>query len=67
VKPFATADLCDQFGDDVRVARPVFRDWGGAASFGGVIETVQVFEDNALARQVVAVPERGRGGGGERV
>jgi regulator of ribonuclease activity A len=60
VKPFATADLCDQFGDDVRVAQPVFRDWGAASSFGGVIETLQVFEDNALVRQVLEEPGRGR-------
>ena len=59
MKPFATADLCDQFGDEVRVALPVFRGWGGAAAFGGAVETVRVFEDNALVRQ--ALEEQGGG------
>jgi regulator of ribonuclease activity A len=58
--PFGTADLCDQFGAQVRVADPVFRDWGGSGSFAGPIETVRVFEDNGLVRQALAKPGRGR-------
>lgn len=56
----ATADLCDEFGDEVCVAEPVFRDWGGVASFAGPIETVRVLEDNALVRQALETPGRGR-------
>ena len=33
--PFATPDLCDEFGDEVRVAEPVFRDWGGVDELRG--------------------------------
>jgi len=44
----ATADLCDEFGAEVRVAEPLFRDWGGSNAFAGPVETVRVFEDNAL-------------------
>jgi regulator of ribonuclease activity A len=58
--PFATADLCDQFGAEVRVAEPLFRDWGGASSFAGPIETLRVFEDNALVRAALETPGRGR-------
>lgn len=58
--PFATADLCDQFGAEVRVAEPVFHDWGGAASFAGPIETLRVFEDNALVRQALETAGQGR-------
>ena len=58
--PAATADLCDEFGAEVRVAEPLFRDWGGSAAFGGPIETVRVFEDNALVRQVLETHGRGR-------
>lgn len=56
---FATTDLCDEFGDDVRVAEPLFRDYGGSGTFFGQIETVRVFEDNVLVRG--ALEERGRG------
>jgi regulator of ribonuclease activity A len=57
---FATADLCDEFGAEVRVAEPVFRDWGGVARFAGPIETVRVLEDNGLVRQELERPGRGR-------
>jgi regulator of ribonuclease activity A len=56
----ATADLCDRFGAEVRVAEPIFRDWGGARSFAGPIETVRVHEDNALVRAALETPGRGR-------
>jgi regulator of ribonuclease activity A len=55
-----TTDLCDEFGADVSVAEPLFRDWGGARSFAGPIETVRVFEDNALVRQMLEKPGQGR-------
>jgi regulator of ribonuclease activity A len=58
--PFATANLCDEFGAEVRVAEPLFRDWGGSMAFTGAIETVRVFEDNALVRQVLETHGRGR-------
>jgi regulator of ribonuclease activity A len=58
--PAATTDLCDEFGAEVRVAEPLFRDWGGSAAFAGPIETVRVFEDNALVRQVLETHGRGR-------
>jgi regulator of ribonuclease activity A len=57
---FATADLCDWFGAEVRVAEPVFHDWGGAPSFAGPIETLRVFEDNALVRQTLETAGQGR-------
>ncbi len=56
----ATADLCDAFPDRVTVAEPLFRDWGGASRFAGPIETVSVFEDNALVRQVLESEGAGR-------
>jgi regulator of ribonuclease activity A len=58
--PAATADLCDAFGADVRVAEPLFEDWGGSVAFAGVIETVRVFEDNALVREVLETAGQGR-------
>jgi len=57
---FATADLCDQFGAEIRVTEPVFHDWGGTSSFAGPIETLRVFEDNGLVRQALETAGQGR-------
>jgi regulator of ribonuclease activity A len=66
----ATTDLCDAFGQEVRVAEPLFRDYGGAAEFAGAIETLRVFEDNAIVRETLELPGQGRvlvvDGGGSR-
>ena len=58
--PFATPDLCDEFGAEVHVAEPVFRDFGGVEHFAGPIATLRVFEDNALVRQALEMPGGGR-------
>lgn len=57
---FTTADLCDEFGAEVRVVEPLFRDCGGVDRFAGPIATVRVFEDNALVRQTLETPGEGR-------
>ncbi len=57
---FATPDLCDEFGSEVRVVEPLFRDWGGVDRFAGPIATLRVFEDNALVRQALEGPGNGR-------
>ena len=66
----STSDLCDRHGDRVAVAEPGLRDFGGRAAFSGPIETVRVFEDNALVRKVLETEGRGRvlvvDGGGSR-
>ena len=56
----ATSDLCDAFPDRVIVAEPLLRDWGGASRFAGPIETLRVFEDNALLRQALESEGLGR-------
>ncbi len=48
--PLATADLCDDHGDQLQIARPEFKAYGGRRRFGGRIHTVQVFKDNILVR-----------------
>ena len=57
---FTTADLSDRLGEGVRIAEPVFRDFGGVRTFFGEIETLRVFEDNALVRAALETPGRGR-------
>ena len=56
---FATADLYDEHGDRVRVALPMFRDYGQRRRFSGPISTLKVHEDNTLVR--AALEEQGAG------
>ena len=69
---FATADLCDAHPEQVRVADAVFRSYGGVERFAGSIETLQVFEDNALVAEALGTAGHGRvlvvdGGGSLRI
>lgn len=57
---FATADLCDQHDDKIKVAEPIFRAYGASLSFAGRIATVKIFEDNVLVRQALADQGEGR-------
>jgi regulator of ribonuclease activity A len=68
---FTTADLCDSYPTLVQVADPVFREYGARAKFSGLVETLRVFEDNALVREVLESDGKGRvlvidGGGSQR-
>ena len=36
---FKTADLCDLHGDELKVALPIFNDYGGKKAFFGSIAT----------------------------
>jgi regulator of ribonuclease activity A len=56
----ATADLCDAFGPELRIAEPIFRDFGGTRAFSGAIVTVQVHDDNVLVRHALNHPGEGR-------
>jgi regulator of ribonuclease activity A len=56
----STADLCDQYSDELDVCEPLFRDYGGRRAFGGPIATIKCFEDNSRVREVVAEPGDGR-------
>jgi regulator of ribonuclease activity A len=51
--PIMTADLCDAHADQLQIARPEFRAYGGRRPFGGRIHTVQVFKDNVLIRRQI--------------
>lgn len=67
----AVTDLCDAHPDEVRIVEPIFRDFGGARAFQGVIATLKVFEDNSLVRESLEQPGNGRvlvvdGGGSVR-
>lgn len=51
-----TADLCDTNEGKVKICAPMFRSFGGKASFGGQIATLKVFEDNSLVRNALESP-----------
>jgi regulator of ribonuclease activity A len=57
---FTTADLSDAHPESVRVLEPLFRDYGASDHFSGPVETVQVFEDNALVRRTLEGKGHGR-------
>ena len=57
---FATADLYDEHEENLRVATPMFNDYGGKKSFSGPASTVKVFEDNSLVRSALEEPGEGR-------
>lgn len=57
---FATADLVDDYEDELAGCETQFRPYGGRTRFFGRIETVRCLEDNALVKQVLGTPGSGR-------
>jgi len=57
---FKTADLYDDFGEELQVCEPVFQHFGGHGRFCGPIETIKCFEDNSLVADFVAQAGNGR-------
>lgn len=51
---FKTADLCDQFSDELEICEPIFRDYGGHHRYAGRVRTIKCFEDNSLVRELTA-------------
>jgi regulator of ribonuclease activity A len=56
---FTTADLCDQYGEAVRVAEPIFLDFGFRKTFSGPVTTVIASGDHSLV--AAALDETGAG------
>lgn len=55
-----TADLCDDYIEQLKVALPIgLKDYGGKKSFHGEIVTIQCYENNPLVR--TALSENGKG------
>ena len=57
---FTTADLSDEFESLVKIAKPLFQDYGQLKSYYGEIATVKVFEDNVLVRKTLESEGRKR-------
>ncbi|MGW8313165.1 MAG: ribonuclease E activity regulator RraA [Desulfuromonadales bacterium] len=58
--PLKTADLYDEYGDELQVCDPLFNHYGGKSYFQGPISTLKCFEDNSLVGQAVGTPGEGR-------
>ena len=51
MKTIKTADLYDQYGNELQIVDPIFRSYGGKPAFAGRIVTVAVHEDNVLVKE----------------
>jgi regulator of ribonuclease activity A len=56
---FTTADLSDKHGEAIRIAEPLFQDYGLRKAFSGQISTVVAPGDNSLV--AAAIEETGQG------
>lgn len=56
----STPDLCDQYGNQVQVAEPIFHHYGGVKQFGGAVATVKCFEDNSKIGEMLRADGDGR-------
>lgn len=53
-----TADLCDEFINDLSICEIEFKSYGKKPIFSGKIHTVNVFEDNVLVKEALqTIPE----------
>ena len=55
-----TCDLCDRYPDQIQMATPMLRHFGGRSQFCGRIATVKCHEDNVLIREAAVEPGEGR-------
>lgn len=55
-----TADLYDDYADELQVAVPLFQDFGGQKAFSGPIQTVKAHEDNTFLREALEEPGNGQ-------
>ncbi|MGK5554151.1 ribonuclease E activity regulator RraA [Actinomadura kijaniata] len=57
---FATADLMDDFGDELRSCETQFRQYGARTRFAGPVVTVRCHRDNGLVKKLLNSPGEGR-------
>jgi regulator of ribonuclease activity A len=57
---FETTQLCEQYSQKVKVAAPIFKNFGGKITFSGLINTVKVHEDCLLVQNVLGKPGEGK-------
>ena len=57
-----TVDLCDENVEklEIQLVKPIFKDYGGCAKFGGKIVTTKSFDDNMVVFETLGQPENKR-------
>ncbi len=60
MKHFRTTDLYDERLEDLQVAAPIFKDFGGQTRFHGRITTLKAFEDNTFLKTSFENDGRGK-------
>lgn len=55
-----TPDICDQYREKLQVFPPVFKSYGGCKSVAAQIETLKIYQDNAMFWEVLRQPGLGR-------
>ena len=48
-----TADICDKYPEDILVAKPIFKDFGGRTAFFGKAVTLKTFDDNTKLKSIL--------------
>lgn len=59
-KNIQTADLCDDFIQELDIVAPIFKDYGKRKFFHGEIVTVKLFEDNVLFKKMLQTDGTGK-------
>ncbi|PIE46006.1 MAG: ribonuclease activity regulator protein RraA [Gammaproteobacteria bacterium] len=59
-KTIATADLCDDYAEQLQISAPIWRSFGQHAAFHGEVVTVKCFEDNSKVKEQLATAGNGR-------
>ena len=57
---YNTSELCDIYTNLIDVVEPIFVNYGGRSSFGGMISTIKCFEDNQLIKEVLLTNGSGK-------
>lgn len=57
---YATADLCDEFEEQLQISAPIWQSYGDQSMFHGEIVTIKCFEDNSKVKEQLATPGNGR-------
>lgn len=55
----STADLYDEFGEQLQSVSTQFLNLGGRSQFSGPVRTVKCYRDNALLKSVLSTPGEG--------
>lgn len=59
-KHFKTADLCDEFSQQLQIVEPGFISYGAHPAFHGPVSTIKCYEDNSKVRQQLSSPGQNR-------